>query len=119
MNVTLPPPLDIYLSAEASTDVARLANCFASDAVVRDEGRTITGLDAIKAWKKDTPLLTCRRPSRSRGSSSGCMRWSRPLLRQPPNPLMQPTNAGGIGRRSRPSLHAATTDRKFSQVFCS
>jgi hypothetical protein len=54
MNVTLPPPLDIYVSAEASTDVERLADCFASDAVVRDEGRTITGLDAIKAWKKDT-----------------------------------------------------------------
>ena len=54
MTVTLPPPLDIYLSAEASTDVARLVECFAPDAVVRDEGRTITGLDAIMAWKKDT-----------------------------------------------------------------
>jgi hypothetical protein len=54
MNVTLPPPLDIYVSAEASTDVERLADCFASNAMVRDEGRTITGWDAIKAWKKDT-----------------------------------------------------------------
>ena len=54
MNVTLPPPLDIYVSAEASTDVERLTDCFASDAVVRDEGCTITGLDAIRAWKKDT-----------------------------------------------------------------
>ena len=53
MNATLPPPLDIYVSSEAGTDVERLADCFASDAVVRDEGRTITGLDAIKAWKKD------------------------------------------------------------------
>jgi hypothetical protein len=54
MNVTLPPPLDIYVSAEASTDVARLVDCFASDGVVRDEGRTISGLAAIMAWKKDT-----------------------------------------------------------------
>ena len=54
MNVALPPPLDIYVSAEASSDVERLADCFASDAVVRDEGRTITGLAAIKAWKKDS-----------------------------------------------------------------
>jgi hypothetical protein len=54
MNVTLPSPLDIYVSAEAGTDVERLADCFASDAVVVDEGRTITGLDAIKAWKKES-----------------------------------------------------------------
>jgi hypothetical protein len=47
MNVTLPPPLDIYVSAEASTDVARLVDCFASDAVVRDEGRTITGSGSL------------------------------------------------------------------------
>ena len=85
--------------------------------VMYAQWRSVEDYHAMRSIRP--PLPTCRRPSRSRGSSSGCMRWSRPLLRQPPNPLMQPTNAGGIGRRSRPGLHAATTDRKFSQVVCS
>jgi hypothetical protein len=54
MNMTLPPPLDAYLNAETTSDTASLANCFAANAVVRDEGRTIEGLEAIQAWKKDT-----------------------------------------------------------------
>ena len=54
MNMTLPPPLDAYLKAETTSDTAPLANCFAADAVVHDEGRTIEGLEAIQAWKKDT-----------------------------------------------------------------
>ena len=54
MTVSLPRPLAAYLSAEATTDVESLADCFAPDAIVRDEGRTIQGLDAIKAWKRDT-----------------------------------------------------------------
>jgi hypothetical protein len=31
-----------------------MAQCFAEDAVVRDEGKTIKGLDAIKQWKVET-----------------------------------------------------------------
>ena len=53
MAMILPPPLVAYLNSEATTDVDSLATCFATDAVVRDEGRTIRGLDAIKAWKKE------------------------------------------------------------------
>ena len=64
MNVTLPPPPDIYVSAEASTDVERLADCFAADAVVRDEGRTITGLDAIKAGRRIRRRVTNTRSNR-------------------------------------------------------
>ena len=37
----------------------------------------------------------------------------------PPNPLMQPTNAGDAGRRPRPALPAATKDHRLSQVVCS
>jgi hypothetical protein len=37
----------------------------------------------------------------------------------PPNPLMQPRNAGDAGRPSRLSLPAATKDRRLSQVVCS
>ncbi|KWR90267.1 polyketide cyclase [Cupriavidus sp. IDO] len=53
MSMTLPAPLGAYLASEASPDTSALASCFAADAVVRDEGRTIRGLDAIKAWKTD------------------------------------------------------------------
>ena len=52
MNLTLPPAVTAYLNAETSTDSEILARCFAADAVVRDEGRKIEGLEAIKAWKK-------------------------------------------------------------------
>ena len=31
-----------------------MAQCFAEDAVVRDEGQTIEGLAAIKQWKAET-----------------------------------------------------------------
>jgi len=31
-----------------------MAQCFAEGAVVRDEGNTIKGLDAIKQWKAET-----------------------------------------------------------------
>ena len=31
-----------------------MAECFAKDAVVRDEGKTIKGLAAIKQWKAET-----------------------------------------------------------------
>ena len=53
MAMILPRSLVAYLNSEATTDVESLANCFAADAVVHDEGRAIRGLDAIKAWKKD------------------------------------------------------------------
>jgi hypothetical protein len=53
MELNLPQPLTTYLNAEATTDVAALADCFAADAVVRDEGRTYQGLEAIQAWKRD------------------------------------------------------------------
>jgi hypothetical protein len=32
-----------------------------------------------------------------------------------PNPLMQPTNASGVGRRPCPSLPEATKDHRFSR----
>ncbi len=54
MNMMLPPPLDAYLLAETIADTTPLSNCFTADAVVLDEGRTFKGLEAIKAWKKDS-----------------------------------------------------------------
>ena len=52
--VDLPTPIAIYIAAENSGDAEALSNCFAKDAVVRDEGKTIEGLAAIKQWKAET-----------------------------------------------------------------
>ena len=49
MAIALPAPIDVYFSADAADHQAR-ANCFAPDAVVRDEGRVHTGVPAIAAW---------------------------------------------------------------------
>ena len=54
MDVDLPTPIAIYVAAENSGDTEALAQCFAEDAVVRDEGKTIEGLAAIKQWKAET-----------------------------------------------------------------
>jgi hypothetical protein len=52
--VDLPTPITIYIAAENSGDAEALAKCFAKGAVVRDEGKTIEGLPAIKQWKAET-----------------------------------------------------------------
>jgi ketosteroid isomerase-like protein len=54
MSIDLPTPIALYVAAENRGDADALAKCFAEDAVVRDEGRTIKGLDAIKRWKTET-----------------------------------------------------------------
>jgi len=51
MNTSMPPALMTYFSAEDTADVEALERCFMPDAFVRDEGRVMRGLDAIKAWK--------------------------------------------------------------------
>jgi hypothetical protein len=50
----LPPAIDLYVKAENADDVESLLECFAPDAIVRDEGRTYEGLAAIKEWKAET-----------------------------------------------------------------
>src|SRR6266404_5039738 len=40
--------------AENGHDTEAMARCFADNAIVRDEGRTIKGLAAIKEWKAET-----------------------------------------------------------------
>ncbi|MFZ1220522.1 MAG: nuclear transport factor 2 family protein [Chthoniobacterales bacterium] len=54
MSVDLPTPIASYIAAENRGDPEALAQCFAENAVVRDEGRTIEGLAAIKQWKAET-----------------------------------------------------------------
>ena len=54
MSVDLLTPIALYIAAENRGDAEALAQCFAENAVVRDEGRTIEGLAAIKEWKAET-----------------------------------------------------------------
>jgi ketosteroid isomerase-like protein len=54
MSIELPEPIAIYFDAENANDLEILAHCFATDAIVRDEGRTIEGLPAIQEWKAQT-----------------------------------------------------------------
>ena len=54
MSVELPNPIAAYVAAENAHDTEALGQCFADDAVVRDEGRTFKGLTAIKEWKAET-----------------------------------------------------------------
>jgi SnoaL-like protein len=54
MAIHLPKPIDIYFASENAHDTTALDKCFAADAIVRDEGKTIEGLAAIKAWRIGT-----------------------------------------------------------------
>jgi len=54
MSLTIPPPVARYFDAERTDATDLLASIFAADAVVRDEGRAIQGLDAIRVWKRET-----------------------------------------------------------------
>jgi len=51
MEIALPAPIDIYFASEDTHDPSAIDRCFAADAVVRDEGKTIRGIAAIKAWR--------------------------------------------------------------------
>jgi hypothetical protein len=46
--LTLPAPVAAYFAAEH--DPEALARCFASHAVMKDDGHTYSGLDAIKSF---------------------------------------------------------------------
>ena len=48
--LNLPEPIAAYFAADRR-DSEAVARCFTNEAVVTDEGRTHTGLAAIKAWR--------------------------------------------------------------------
>ena len=50
----LPKPIALYVEAENTGDVKLFDQCFAEDAIVRDENETHEGLAAIKEWKAET-----------------------------------------------------------------
>ena len=53
MSTKLPTPIAAYFAAEKTDDAGVFAACFSHDAIVVDEGRSIQGIAAIKAWKVD------------------------------------------------------------------
>jgi len=48
--LSLPDPIAAYFAADRQNPEA-VARCFTAQAVVKDEGRSHAGLDAIRAWK--------------------------------------------------------------------
>lgn len=54
MDTKLPHTIEIYFSAANAHDSQLLADCFAEDAVVHDEGKIYHGLAAIKEWNEVT-----------------------------------------------------------------
>jgi hypothetical protein len=54
MSAHLPKAIERFMSSENAHDADALAACFASDATVRDEGRTREGLTEIAAWRRET-----------------------------------------------------------------
>lgn len=51
MSIALPKPIADYFQADRSRDADMVARCFTAHAVVRDEGHTYAGYDAIRQWK--------------------------------------------------------------------
>ena len=51
MAVALPPAIAGYFAADREGDADAVSRCFTPHAVVRDEGRTHAGPEAIRAWK--------------------------------------------------------------------
>jgi hypothetical protein len=53
MTIALGGPVSAFFEAEKAQDLEALGRCFSDRAIVRDEGRTVEGLDAIKRWMKE------------------------------------------------------------------
>ena len=49
----LPEPIAAYFAADKHQNAEAIARCFTAHAVVKDEGHTHMGIDAIKAWKAE------------------------------------------------------------------
>lgn len=54
MSLHLPEPIELFMSSENTHDPDAIDDCFASDAVVKDEGRTRRGLKEITSWRRET-----------------------------------------------------------------
>jgi hypothetical protein len=62
MSIKLPAPIDLFFASENAHDSSAIDQCVAAGAVVRDEGKTIRGVTAIKAWRVE-PVKSISTPS--------------------------------------------------------
>lgn len=54
MSLTLPPSIALYISAANRNATQSVKDCFTEDAMVRDEGGTSHGIEAIQQWMTKT-----------------------------------------------------------------
>ena len=54
MALHLPKTIELFMASENVHDTDAIADCFASDATVIDEGRRRAGLNEISAWRRET-----------------------------------------------------------------
>jgi ketosteroid isomerase-like protein len=54
MPVTLPYIIAEYFAADRKRSAEAVSDCFTDSAVVKDEGHTYTGREAIRQWKADS-----------------------------------------------------------------
>ncbi len=60
--MNLPSPIQAYFDADERSDGEALIQAFAPDAVVKDEGHTYAGHQAIGAWWRETKDKYQHRP---------------------------------------------------------
>lgn len=57
MPISLPPPIAAYFSADAAGDADAVARCFTDRGVVRDEGQSHSGQEAIREWRRSASAI--------------------------------------------------------------
>jgi hypothetical protein len=51
MSIELQAPIDLHFSSENAYNLSAIVKSFDADVIVRDEGKTIMGVAAIKKWR--------------------------------------------------------------------
>lgn len=54
MAIKLPQCIETYFATDRSGDPGAVAATFTENAIVKDEGRTYVGLNAIRKWREGT-----------------------------------------------------------------
>ncbi|MGW1542132.1 nuclear transport factor 2 family protein [Streptomyces sp. NPDC002309] len=57
MTTTAPRIIRRYFELAAAPDTEAYFALFADDAVVEDEGKEYAGIDAVRAWRTEVPLV--------------------------------------------------------------
>jgi hypothetical protein len=54
VTIELPKAIASYFAADKEKNAEAVAQCFAEGAIIKDEGNTYTGREAIRRWKADS-----------------------------------------------------------------